>query len=337
MNPSAKPQEDPTGSPLPAWDSFQQDYIEAAVPVYVVIRQDPVIRIFADSLGRKLGADFAISEEGPLPPSPLAEVFIGEKRDGPTRFVEISTSTPELHKHFYILLGEIVALVINEGIHPLSAFRQCLDRWQSLLRGLTLMTEEQQLGLLGELWTLERLIPTTGFATLDTWTGHERESHDFRLGHNEIEVKVTRNAKRIHLIHGLGQLQPSVGRKLFLLSLQVASAGPGSGFSLPERIHSLLQAFERWPDSRQRFLKILEDCHRFFIADERHYPRRWQLRTKPTLVPVVDGCPRLVPDALNTIPPAYFVGRISGVSYFVDIDGLGYPDGDQDFLSILPG
>jgi hypothetical protein len=322
-------------SPLPSWERFEQDYVEKAVPIYIVIREDPAIRVFVGN-GDVLGAYFAVSENTSLPPSPLVEIKITEKREGSIRLVEIATSTSELHKHFYMLLVEIIDLVIQQNMSPLAAFEQCLRQWQALLRGLRLMTEEQQLGLLGELWMLDRLTWRLGRDTLTAWTGHDREPHDFRLENNEFEVKVTRNARRLHIIHGLGQLQPSSQRQLFILSLQLAPAGPGSGFSLPERVRQILRSFAQWPSQAASFVRILDEKHNFQLADERHYERRWQMRTDAYLVPVKDGCPRLVSDALERLPSTYAVNRISNVSYTVDLDGLGYSDGHEIFMSALP-
>ena len=59
-------------------------------------------------------------------------------------------------------------------------------------------------------------------------------------------------------------------------------------------------------------------------------------RSPPALVPVVDGCPRLTPEAFNHLPARFVPERISGLTYAVNVEGLGYLDGASEFLAILP-
>ena len=58
----------------------------------------------------------------------------------------------------------------------------------------------------------------------------------FEFGEIDIEVKSTRTARREHFIHGLKQLEPSMGHELFLLSLRFEAAGYSNGKSLYDRI-----------------------------------------------------------------------------------------------------
>ena len=71
-------------------------------------------------------------------------------------------------------------------------------------------------------------------------------------------------------------------------------------------------------------------------ADAPRYPRRRRLLGPPLLVPVVDGCPRLTPEAITVISPSFAAERIRDVTYRIDLHGLGVQDGDSRFLEVLP-
>jgi hypothetical protein len=97
----------------------------------------------------------------------------------------------------------------------------------------------------------------------------------------------------------------------------------------------LAKKFEEWPFARDRFVAQLRSVG-YRPEDASRYPRRRRQRAPMTLVDVVDGCPRLTPDALSYLPTAFAAGRIDGVSYQIDLDGMGVSDGDPAFAAVLP-
>lgn len=295
-----------------------------------------MVRLFVDDGGRRIGANFALVDNEELPPSPLAEIIIREIVEGETRLLDVSTSTKDLYRHFYALLMDMVDRIVREDLHPLIALRRSLSSWRTLLRTLVLLTNEQQTGLFGELWMFARLLPRFGVHTIDAWVGPLQQPHDFRIGNDEFEIKTTTASKRSHVINGVTQLQHSVGCRLFLVSLQLARAGPAGGRSLPELVRHLLQGLSRWPSAHDRFIRVLEETLRFRLADADQYPQRWQMRTQPALIRVTAGCPRLVTKALQRLPPEYGTDRISDLVYRINVEGLGFTDGHPKFLSILP-
>lgn len=321
---------------LPVWNIFEHDYVVPGVPVYVVVRERPVVRLFVDADGRRIGARLELADGAALPQSPLAEIVVDEVLDHGIRFIEISTATHGLFAHFYALITDVIERVVKDQVHPLAALGQSLSRWQALLRTLTLLTNEQQLGLLGELWVVQRLLTRLKADVLASWVGPDRQSHDFRVGDDELEVKVTTTTHRSHIINGLTQLMASPGCRLYIVSLQLAPAGVAGGWSLPEVATSIRDSLSPWPASKDRFITILEQRLRFRFSDAGYYPQRWRMRTRPHLVPVGVGCPRLVPDALSHVPKEYAMQRVSDISYRVDLEGLGFPEDHPDFIAVLP-
>lgn len=312
---------------LPSWESFSAEFVEAGVPVYCVARAEPLVRLFASRDAERIGVTFTIDPGAPPPASPLREIAVREFAEGGLRMVEVSTGARPLFRHFYAFMECVCEAVVREAASPLAALERALREWHSLLRSAGALSDERQIGLFGELWFLDRLIDTDGDAAVDAWVGPLRQAHDFRRGGEEFEVKTTATEARRHHIHGLGQLRPSPDRSLTLVSIQIAPAGAG-GATLPEMAAKALSKLHRWPEAQGRLATLLEDVVGLREADQPLYPKRWQLRSAPMSIPVGDGCPRLVPESLASLPPGLAAGRISEVVYVIDVDGLGEPLGE---------
>ncbi|MDE3819751.1 PD-(D/E)XK motif protein [Sinorhizobium meliloti] len=316
------------------WQRFERDYLVSGIPHRIVLRTVPRIELYVDD--GELGARFAIAHgfDGQLsamfPEIHLREIVIhGEK------FVEFSTDKHRLFSSFFSLLREITADVIDRAMSPTEAVRAAIDRWEALLAREGLLSDEKQTGLFGELWLLKRLISTMGENALSTWVGPLRQAHDFRIGDNEFEVKTTSSAERKHRINGLGQLSPSLGCKLYILSVRLTNAGTG-GETLPELVESLTETLNQWPGATEKFGSLLARIG-YDSRDEPLYASRRRLREGPILIPVVDGVPRLTDEAVMSLDPRFSPSRVSHIVYDIDVTGLGYPDGSQIFSDLLPG
>jgi hypothetical protein len=173
-----------------------------------------------------------------------------------------------------------------------------------------------------------------GSAALQAWTGPRRQSHDFRLANSEIEVKTTSGPGRVHTVNGLDQLVPSVGFDLFIVSLQITHAGSG-GATLEDAVDRIAAELRAEPEVERVFFELLAQSG-YRVQDAPRYQRRRRLLGPALLVPVVDGCPRLTPEAIAFIAPPFAAERIRDVNYRIDLHGLGVPDGDPRFLGVLP-
>ena len=320
---------------LPEWAAFKRDYIETSVPQLFVVRQVPAVALFIDQGAERIGARFEQTgsrAEGQV--LPFAEIHVDEIVSEDRRYTEIWTDARHLFGNFYRLVSEIVAAVVEDGMDPDGALAEAVERWKTLISRPSLMSEEAQAGLFGELWLLERLIAVHGVDALDAWVGPLRQPHDFRLGTVELEVKTTSGAKRVHTINGLGQLEPSVDCTLYLLSLKLANAG-ASGRTLSEAIAEIEASLASSHAALSRF-RVGLGAVGYDPADASLYARRRRLRDAAVLIPVSDGVPRLTVDALAQIDSRFAVGRVSQVSYAIDVDGFGFPDGTEAFNAVLP-
>ncbi|RVD69280.1 MAG: PD-(D/E)XK motif protein [Mesorhizobium sp.] len=319
---------------LPTWEALRRDYIEAGLPGRIVIRPSPKIELFVELGGSRLGALLALPAGSSVPPTTLTDVSIAEVRDGTLRCLQIATDTPALFGTFYLLLTDVIGSLLYDGADPILALTASLSDWRTLLQTSALLSEERQLGLLGELWLLERLIAHSGSDALDSWVGPSGQSHDFRRDSDEFEVKTTSSPRRVHIINGVDQLAPSPNARLHLLSIRYIDAGSG-GESLPEIVDRIHRRLEIVPGAASRFSDKLNALG-YRSGDAVHYSRRRRIADQPRLIAVGDGVPRLTAEALSDLPNRFATPRISDVVYRVDVDGMGVEDGHPYFLTLLP-
>jgi hypothetical protein len=319
------------------WEGFQT-LVAAGPPAVEPITGEPAVELFTDPHGARIGLRTpSLGVE--FPPSPLVEIDVRSVAfGGGPPVIEVSTGNRDLYRDFYAFACAVADRLQVDHLPPDRAIADSLDAWSALLERLVVLSSEKQIGLLGELWALERVGVGYGLEfALQAWKGPEAEEHDFSLQTRDIEVKTTGGERRVHIISALTQLLPNPDRPLYLLSVQLTDAGGGDeGWTLSERVEELgirIRSLGAAAESgfRARLEKAgWQDVHR------EHYRRRFRLRTQPALVPVDNSCPAIVPTTLETLGEAR-TSRILQVSYRVNVTGLGFEDGAPEFLSVLPG
>lgn len=191
-----------------------------------------------------------------------------------------------------------------------------LDGFHELFAKAGRLSGEQEIGLYGELLALERLVERIGPAVaILAWLGPEAAEHDFALPLGDVEVKTTVGERRVHWIGGLGQLQPSPDRDLYLLSLQLTSAGAGPGRTLAELVTDVRVKLGSYASRAD------EELRRVGWRDETadHGLRRWRLRSSAVCVHV-SQLPALTVAVLAAA--GVDVARIDDVRYRIDVTGL---------------
>lgn len=117
--------------------------------------------------------------------------------------------------------------------------------WQEFMRrGVKCLGERQELGIIGELLVLERLLSKDwdSVSVLRGWTGPNRSIHDFSYQAVHIEVKTSlAEDSNVIRVASLDQLEPPKGSLPELFLFQVCLAPSLEGVSLLEivgRLHS---------------------------------------------------------------------------------------------------
>ncbi|MFC8448529.1 PD-(D/E)XK motif protein [Kitasatospora sp. NPDC057223] len=302
--------------------SVIHSYLETGEPTLIPIVGTPRIEYFVDPYASRTGLRAAVASTTRAPSSPLSAVTTRIVADGSTRLLEIASEEHSLFRDFHELLGGVVERVRLDGQSPIDAFTATVTSWSDLLRRLGRMGLPEQLGLLGELFTLRRFARALGWqAALDAWKGSEHEEHDFGLSSLDLEIKTTSGERRLHTVHGLGQFTATPGRPLWVLSLQFTRSGVG-GTSIVTEIEQLrsVLAAEAGP-SAEVFERKLK-ASGWTTDVERHPPEdRWSLRTPPLLLRVDHRMPCLGPESLQALPEG-IRSRILEINYRVDLTGL---------------
>jgi hypothetical protein len=312
------------------WESFRTAFVESGVPANVPVEGDPPLILFTEADGSRLGLRAEISGAG------LMDLQVPEavRLDVGPEHVSISAEDPEMFAPFYAFLLDVANRLQLSRVSAREALWGAVTAWRRMLAAPRLMTHEERLGLLGELWVLERLLEANGSGSFAAWTGAQREVHDFRLDGVEVEVKTTMGSSRTHLIGGPHQLTPSEGMELYLLSIHLERAGLAEGWSLSEQIGRVRDLLEGDSAAAAGFSAQLEDLG-WVDTDAAYYPDRFRLRSEPTVISVDSAFPRLTDAELRPLLGER-LDRVREIRYRVDVEGLGVSYPSDEFLAVVP-
>lgn len=319
-----------------SWDNFRTTVFLRGQQRLHRVSDSPRVDIFADGIANRIGI-WLESAAGATPPPELSVLALitartvnREGRD----LLEVSTDTPSIQRQFYHFALAVAERLTVEHRPATEAVAMELQCFADLLAEKPLLGIERQIGLLGELLFLERLIAAKGTAIASAWVGPSGEPHDFRTESREFEVKTTVSTRRVHTIHGTDQMLASPGCSLFLVSVLLGPAGAAKGFSLASKVADLAQQLGASPAHLSRFTDALESCG-YRELDKAHYSRAFILRRPQAVVPVDSAFPAITRTALQTaLGP--LASRIESIQYDVDVDGLEHEDGTPVFNAVFP-
>jgi hypothetical protein len=298
------------------------------------ISSAPLIDVFWDGTEGRSGLWVETEPDTILPTdlSQLSAIRIALVVRGGKRFVEVSSATRSLQRQFFHFAMSVAGSVLTDRWTAVEAIAVELQQFDDLMHCRTGLSFERQIGLFGELLFLERMIGVHGITAVEGWVGPLGEPHDFRIGTREYEVKTTSSSRRVHTINGESQLLPSPGRSLFIVSVLLGPGG-GSGDSLAAAAQRIQAAVAHSPQYSARFRDSLRACG-YREEDAIHFNRLFILRRALAVVPVNDPLPRLTRPRIAeaTGPDSH---RIEHVSYDLNVEGLEYEDGSDQFRSAI--
>jgi hypothetical protein len=215
--------------------------------------------------------------------------------------------------------GLVISVVqaMRGGATFAAASSAAMTNMKVLLAAKPRISEEKQIGLFGELLLLRTLLDTFDeFTVLDWWLGPLAEERDYAFPAFDAEVKTTLGESRTHVIHGAGQLEPSPGRSLWLVSIQITRAGGDpKGIGLPGLVNEIR---ERLTATRDQFVSHLAS-EGWDDDDAAMYPTAYVLRMTPAAYLVDDDFPAVTPGRLRAMVP--HSDLVSDVTYRVDVSG----------------
>lgn len=222
-------------------------YVDAGIPTEQRLADSPVCILGIDPPRRELTLRTpATASDIDVSAYRMIRTDLFEEPGDETVWFRVTVDAEGVEYEAYSLLQSVTDQ-LQQGDDLERALHVALGNYRGLLSRSPRLSEDQEIGLFGELLALDRLIDRVGEErALAAWLGPQAEEHDFVLDSYDVEVKTTRGEHRTHVIHGLGQLTPTPGRPLHLMSVQVTRAGASDdGETLPgmiERIRRRLRA-----------------------------------------------------------------------------------------------
>ncbi len=313
-----------------SWAEFQEFFLEPGQPKAIRLTGKVPATLFVSEAGRSVGLRLPASKDARALRSPMRQLNIELTGKGRASVLELWTAARPLYKEFFLFAMDVADAVQRSDGDITDAVDATLRSWRELLQRSATLSVEMEVGLVGELLTLTRLVASQGDSAVASWTGPLKQRHDFRLKTAELEVKTTLAGKREHFINGWEQLEPSRGMALYLLSIQLESAGNARGFSLPSLVRTLSNECGR---AAARALRDrLETCG-YTEADSVQYTSRFKRRSPDRLILVDDTVPRITPRFVSIEEKLRH--RITEIHYRIDVDGLGVSETDKKFVRIF--
>jgi hypothetical protein len=318
-----------------AWGIFEAR-IEKGVPSVEPVEGTPLVHLVIEEHGRRISARL-FTKERISEPSPLAEVSIRQIGIGSKTAVELSTGNPGLFQDFYALVCQIADRIQIDRQAVSKAVTGTLASWSALLKRKKLLSENEQIGLIGELLFLRRVAATLNWETAArSWFGPRREEHDFVLPTVDVEVKTTILERRLHRISSLKQLVPKKGRNLFFVSVQLTPGSSGRNFvSLPDIATEVLACATQTSDESADLIRARLESLGWSEVDHPYYVDHYTLRTPMETTLVNKSFPALVPQTISRLGREAW--RIEDLAYSINVDGLGHAEDTKVFQGMFRG
>ncbi len=110
----------------------------------------------------------------------MTQISIEVKGKGKDATLELWTGARPLYKEFFLFAMDIADAVQRSGVDVAEAVDTALRSWRELLQRAARLSVEAELGLIGELLTLCRLVGT--LATRFWMLGRDRSTNDMTSG-----------------------------------------------------------------------------------------------------------------------------------------------------------
>ncbi len=300
------------------------DYLNAGNPARIPLEGSPPAHLVIDPTEERLALRVPWPSDASLPDFTAYKHLEGnEVVSSGVRWFEFAVVGAEFLLDAYPILCAAADKIQLDGMTVAEGITEVLKTYAQLLENIGRLSDDQEVGLFAELLALEHVVRVLGPAVgIASWRGSSSEEHDFGFEDFDLEVKGTVSEARRHWISSVTQLQPSVGRPLWLLSIQLTGGGLGAR-TLPE-MADVIRGRLTEPEDRTEFDRLLW-ATRYDDAHAALYKRRLRLRSAPMVYRVDESFPAVTHETLarSGVPAA----RIVQVSYQIDVSDLPFAEG----------
>lgn len=232
------------------------------------------------------------------------------------QWCQLTISGPVIRDAFQVLYAIADRLQLD-GAEFARATNAALEAFGELLSGVASLSDEQAIGLYGELVVFEHLLRRLPpEVAISAWRGSEAEEHDFDIGEADVEVKATTSETRRHWITSTSQLAPTQDRDLWLVSIQLTGAGT-HGRSLSDLVSTIQGMLVDEACSAAFKNKLRLAGWRDEMAETTN--RKMRLRTRPATFRVDATFPALTADRLGDLG---IRDRIVQLRYLIDLSSV---------------
>lgn len=307
-----------------------EDYLSTNAPATLKIDGQPAVYLVIDPVTPRLALRTTLGRGGMPDLSGYRNISTATVYWEDRTWCELSAQGA-IARDAYPLLCAIADRLQLQSLDFRQATADSLKAFKELLAHRDRLSDEEETGLFGELLVLrhlmERVAPDDA---LSMWQGPAAAEHDFDLGGSDAEVKTTTAESRRHWIGSAEQLAPTVGRCLWLISIQLTEAGVGA-FSLPLLIED---TEKRLPEPRHlETFRLKLQAMSWRPDASASFTRRFRLRTPPSVFLVDDGFPSLTPPMLRSLSAD--AARIVQLRYLVDLTGLPSAMNPPDVIAAI--
>lgn len=224
-------------------------------------------------------------------------------------FAQLQLRNEALESVFEVFVDSFLEAASSDPESAVRIVSTQLKDWRALFAGdnSTALPPSEELGLIGELETMNLLTETYGEQAFHRWTGPSAQHHDFRFDDRSIECKATRIDNGLHAtINGADQLQPEPDITLYL-AVRKYEQTPTGDITLKSLVSRLL---ENPHIPKDLFLKKLVELGYHHVNDDDFEGLAYRF-IESAVFEVGEDFPRIKRDELNP--------RIGQVVYSIDL------------------
>jgi hypothetical protein len=240
-------------------------------------------------------------------------------------YILIECRTTAYLTNFTEILKEIISELDKDKFDTVKCVHLIISKWRHFLSVPTseILSEENIIGLLGELLLLKNLLNAYDTEAVNFWVA-DRGEEDYIIANRVIEVKATLKEKHEHIINGIDQLLILPARTKIILSLLLIKSENELDFNLPHVISHCAESLADDPAALDSFYTKLKS-RGYDLRDANLYLNHNYKLYKGGYFEVDESFPKLTKQQLSQ--PLH--SRISKIRYTIDMEGLP----NKDFIS----
>ncbi len=246
-------------------------------------------------------------------------------------YILIECKNKSYLSNFTLMLKEILSEYDNSNYSLEKSLNKVVSRWRHFLSlpKLNILSEDEIIGLIGELLLLEKFLKNDPLDSLVNWIANDGEE-DFIRNEIVIEVKATLKGKHEHIINGIDQLLIQSNRTKVILSLLLNNSVSHDSFSLP----GLIERCEKIIDNNAEQIDALYEKLR-----KRGYDPRDRNLYENFQFDIIRGgyfrVDNLFPKLTTFELKQSLNSRISKVRYTIDMEGLDNLDFSSTDINLI--